>query len=134
MLLTKQVACPDRHEDIQDAKHKRRPHQPNLGDEPQRKQQRRSQGAQVVERQDLRDQIAERELVLENAQEQRNLQPYQDPSDRDPRIEHHPERIELGKSQEENQGRHPTDEANQDLDLDKACNQIFLDITSQVGA
>ena len=101
MLRTKQVARPDRHEDVQDAKHKRRLHQPYLGDEPEGKQQRRGQSTQTVERQDLRDQVGKRELVFEDTQHQRNLQPYQDSGKRDPRVEHYPKRVEFGERHKE---------------------------------
>ena len=134
VLRAKQVTCPDRYQHVQDAKDKRRPHQPNLGDEPQGKQQRRGQRTHVVERQDLRDQVAKRELVLEDAHHKRDLQPYQYPGAGDPRVEHHPERVELGKGQEEDQGGSPADEANQDLNLDEARDQIFPEVAGQVGA
>ena len=126
------VAGPHRDEHVEPAEHERRPHQADLRHQPQREQQRRRQRAQVVERQDARDEVVQRELVLQDADEERNLQADEHPGGGDPAVQHDPKGVDLGEREEEHRRGEAADDAHQDLDLDEPDQQVAADVARQV--
>ena len=134
MFTAEEVAGPDRNQHVEDTKHKRRPHQPDPWYEPEWKQQRGGQGAQIVEGQHFRDQVAQGELILEDADQERDLQTDQHASRGHPAVEHDTEGGDLGEREEQHGRGDAADDAHQDLDLDEARNQVTPEVARQVGA
>ena len=101
-LTAKQPHRPQRYGRVHQAKQQPRANQPQLRHQQQRKRQRHRQRAQVVERQHLRNQVLEHGVALQDAHDQRNLQPHQRAHHEHHAVQQEPERprhIGIGQKQ-----------------------------------
>src|SRR5215469_6392719 len=73
-LLAEQECRPERDRRVQNAKDQSRTNQAELRNQKNREEQRSAQGAEIVEGEDLRDQLAELEALFENPHQQRYFQ------------------------------------------------------------
>src|SRR3954452_3774351 len=72
-LLLKQPRGPERHGRIEYSENQGGSNQTESGDQQNRKQQRRTQCTEVVEREDMRNQLAKLKTLLEYAHQQRDF-------------------------------------------------------------
>ena len=94
----------------------------------QREQQRGGERADIVEGQHLGDQVAELQPVLEDAHEQRDLQPHQRADHQHQAIERQAEVLHAIEQQEQQRGRAAADCCDQHLDADEHRRLVRADI------
>src|SRR5512139_1180817 len=93
------IEQPQGDHDIEDAKQECGLDQAKVGNQQERKQQRGEQRADIVEGEHARDQVAELEAILEDAQQQRNLDADQYADQQDLAVEDDAERFDLREQQ-----------------------------------
>ena len=106
-LVAEHPQRPDRHGRVHQPEQQPRADQPQLRHQHQRKRDRDRQRAQVVEREHLRHQILERDVALEDAHHERNLQPHQHADGHDQAVEQRAERgrhVTIGQEQQRRHG------------------------------
>ena len=100
--------------------------------EQQRKRNRHRQRAEVVKGEHLRHHFLERQLVLQNAHDQRYLQPDQEAGDEHQTIEHETKRAgQMREHQKQHHGGKAADHADQNFDLHKTDRQAAFDVARQ---
>jgi hypothetical protein len=105
-----------------------------MGRQQQREQHRDRQGTDVVEGEHLGDQVLELHLALEDAHDQRDLQPDQDADQQHQAVEREAEGPGMQGEQEEQQPRRDAaEQADQQLDLDEAQQQVSRHVLRQPG-
>ena len=72
-----------------------------MGHEQDREEDRRAEGAEVVERQDVGDHVLEREPVAQDTHEERDLEPDEHPDHSHQRVQHEAKRARIHERQEE---------------------------------
>ena len=90
---------------------------------------RGGQRAQIIERQDVRDQVAELEAPFENPHQQRNLQAHQDAHGDHQEIQRELEAVRIGEGQKQRRGRESADHAHHQLDRDEPRHQRSAQIS-----
>ena len=107
---------------------------PRSRHEQNRKQQRGSQRAQVVERQHVRDDVAEVVALAHHAHQQRNLEPDQHADDHHERVHQQLESLRVGEGQEKQRRRESADHAQHQLDPHEAVGQPAMDVARERAA
>ena len=79
------------------------------------KEQRRKEGADVVEREHVRDHILEAEAILQDAHEQRNLESNENTDEQHDAVQRGAERFGVGEGEEQDQRRQAADHPHQHL-------------------
>ena len=131
-LVPEKMQRPQRNRDIEQAEQQAGTNQPDVRRENQREQHRYRQRPEIVEGQHLRHQILEGQLALEDAHDQRNLQPDQHADAENRQIEHQLERPrQPGEHHEQPDRRKTAQQADHQLDLDEAADQVAGDVFRQ---
>jgi hypothetical protein len=105
---------------VDEPEKERRAHQTQVRDQDQGEQQRRAQRAQVVERQDVRDDVLEVEPIAQDAHQQRDLEPDQDADDQHHAVKHDAEAVCETEGQKEDRRREAADQPHHQLDQHEA--------------
>ncbi len=139
-LAAKQPQRPDRDAGVEQAEERAGADQPELRHEQQRKGDRDRERAEVVEGQHLRHQRLQAAragagVALEDAHDERNLEPDQDADDQHQGVEGEAERGRAGGLQREQRRRHqPADQADEQLDAQEVGDQLALEPARQPRA
>src|SRR5262249_9764061 len=96
-LVSEERSCPGGNQNVQNPEQEARANQPQLRRQNQRKQQRDSKGAQIVESQNLGHEIFKLNLVLENPKKERDFQPDKNSHDDHLRIQNQSEALQVGE-------------------------------------
>jgi hypothetical protein len=104
-LRAEQPQRPGGDQGVEQAEQQRAPHQAEVRRQQQREQHRHRQRADVVEAEHLRHEVLERHLALEDAHDQRNLQPDQDADQQHQAVEREAEGPGVQREQQEQQSR-----------------------------
>src|SRR4051812_11102004 len=104
-----------------------------MGDEDEREEERREEGADVVDGKDFRNEIAERVFLPENPHEERNFKADERAGDHDERVEKDSERGDVLESREKDRRRTSADQADEDLDPDEDAREIPDEELREVG-
>ncbi len=129
-----QPRAPQRDDRVRTAHRERAAHEPELGHEHEREQQRRGERADIVERQHARDEILELELTFEQPHQERQLEPDQHADRGDEREQHDLEVHDRAERQEQHRRRHAADDRDRELDLEEAARQVAVEPARQPRA
>ncbi len=133
-LRREQPRAPQRDAGIRATHRERRPHEPELGHEHERKHQRRGERADVIERQHARDQILEGDLAFEQPHQDRQLEADEHADRRDEREQHHLKVHDGAEAQEQDRRRQPADDRDRELDLQEAPRELAVELARQPRA
>ena len=134
-LLAEQVQRPQRHRHVEHAEQQPGAHHAEMRREDQREQNGYGQRPEIIEGQHLRHQILERQFALEDAHDQRDFQPDQHTDAKYHQIEHQLERRrQPGEHQKQRDRRKTAEQADHQLDLDEAADQVARDVFRQPRA
>jgi hypothetical protein len=134
---------PDRHARVEQAEEEAGADQPQVRHQQQREGQRHHQRAQVVEGEHLRDQVLQAvaglEVALEDAHDQRDLQPHQHAHQDHQRVEQHQEgrlrrHRQAGVGGEQGRRQRAAHHAHQQLDAQELRHQLPVDEAREPGA
>ena len=139
-LAAKDPERPDGDAGVEQAEERAGADQAELRHEQQRKSNRDGECAEVVEGEHLRDQRLQPAgpgagVALEDAHDERDLEPDQDADRQHERVEGEAERRRAGGLQREQRRRHqPADQADQQLDAQEVGDQLALEVSREPGA
>jgi hypothetical protein len=134
-LGAEQPQRPGGNQRVEQAEQQRAPDQPEVRRQQQREQQRHGQRADVVDAEHLRHEVLEGHFALEDAHDQRNLQPDQYPDQQHQAVEREAEGSGVQREQQEQQsGGKAAEQTHQQFDLDEAHQQVADDVLRQPGA
>src|SRR5215213_3994778 len=122
-VRAKEPYRPEGDAGVDDPEQERRSHEPEVRHEEDRKSERGSERAEIVEGENVGDDVLERVAVLEDPHQQRDLQPDEHAKDRDEHVEHEPERAGVREGEKEDRGREPADQPDEQLDGDEPCDE-----------
>src|SRR5581483_7855124 len=127
-LAGEKKGAPQRDDHIDDAEQESRAHQPETRHQQDRKQQGRTQCAQVVERQHMRDHVAELVTSADNPHEERNLESDQHADDDHQHVHDQLKSLGICEGQKQQGGREAADDAEQKLDPDETIGKPAVDV------
>src|SRR5206468_4089556 len=133
-LIGEQVRAPERDRGVDQAKQHRGAHQTKTRNQQNWKEQRRSKGAEIIEGEDVRDDVAELVAVLDDAHEQRNFQTDKDTHHHDQRVQDQFESLGKGKRKHQQRRRKSADNAKEKFDPDEAISKAAIDVTGERAA
>ena len=123
-LLGEEPRAPQRDRGVDDAEEQRRADQSKLRHEDQRKQHRGEQGAEIVERQHVRDRVAKLVAILDEAHQQRNFEADQRADDEHDQVQEELEPLRERECHEQRARGEPADHRDEDLDPDEQPRQV----------
>ena len=131
-LNTEQPQRPKRDQHVKQPEEQTTTHQAQMRHQQNREQDGHRERAKIIESQHLRNHVLEAQVSLHNAHDQRNFQPHHETHTKHGEIQHQLERC--GKpdiDQKQQRRRKAAKNPDQQFNLDKARDQIPLDVTGQ---
>src|SRR6266849_776745 len=133
-LIREKISAPERDGGVDQAEQHRGAHQTEARNQQNRKQQRGSERAEIIESEHVRDNIAELIAVADDAHQQRNLQPNQNTHHDDQRVQNQFKSLREGKRKHQQRGRKPADDTEEKLDPDEAIRETAIDVAGERAA
>ena len=133
-LRGKQIRGPERDAGVDETEEHRGADQAETRHEENRKKQRCTERAEIIEGQNVGDDVAELVAVVHDAHEQRNFQADENAHHDDEGVENQLEALREGEGQHQERGRKSADYAEQKLDPDEAIDEAAIQIARESAA
>src|SRR5690242_2107441 len=132
--MGEQVSAPERDAGVDQTKEHGGAYQPKARHQKNGKEKRRSERAEIIEREDVGDHVSELVAVANNPHEQRNFQPHENAHDDDEGIENQFETLREGKGHHQKSGRKTADDTKHQLDPNKTMDEAAIDVAGKRAA
>src|SRR6266481_1670809 len=133
-LVGEKKSAPERDASVDQAEQHRGAHQTEARHQQNRKQERGSQRAKVIEGEHVRDDVAKLIAVADDAHQQRNLQPHQNTHHNDQRVQNQFESLREGKRKHQQRRGKAADDAEKKLDPHEAIREAAIDVAGKSAA
>src|SRR5579859_7473329 len=133
-LVGEQIRAPERDAGVDQAKEHGGADEAKPRNKKNRKKQRRAERAEVIERKNMRDDVAEFVAVAHDAHEQRNLETDEHAHHYDQRVENQLEALRERKGKHQQRGRTPASHAEPQFSPREPLNELAIEIAREGAA